>query len=470
MTMTKKDEILDKLSLFCLDDGGIGSWLSSETDDIVFSRLANIDEQPLSKGQLNQLLTIAHEAPLSDGFFKYYWLSAPSDHPYNLRDTPDFEESWISASSIVSLNHLKWGLNRLYTDGLLWFGNVRSSYRVLRTKNWLQIVEFFQNKRYDTDAIRQRGPALPLHYIPKDERYLISEMACKSYGNSPRTSGELREVLLAGFNEHVRNNGGGRISIRQILSGQIPESEGSTQAQLFLSADEVLDKDVESREQLLEYYESIANKFVQAREHASKNTALYLSMVGDLDVYVATSMRIRKDFRAMADKCEAIFGSPRLEGLNIRYFDPTMSAAEGHEDKGLIECLMVKCARILVYCAGEKESYGKDAEAAMALSLGKPVIFLCDEEQKSKFYRDVHPLSRLIDFESGVAVGAMVSSSQEQVVELIARILENRMQYELQQKSPGYLRLKEKMTDSIVRLQTSDRLITQTFWNYYKNR
>ena len=52
-----------------------------------------------------------------------------------------------------------------------------------------------------------------------------------------------------------------------------------------------------------------------------------------------------------------------MSDLNLRYFDPTLSAALGHEE-GLIECLMVKCAKILVYCAGKNESYGKDAEAA----------------------------------------------------------------------------------------------------------
>lgn len=38
----------------------------------------------------------------------------------------------------------------------------------------------------------------------------------------------------------------------------------------------------------------------------------------------------------------------------------------------------------------------------MALSLGKPVIFYCDQEQRSRFYKEVHPLSRLIEFETGV--------------------------------------------------------------------
>src|SRR2546422_11276080 len=153
-------------------------------------------------------------------------------------------------------------------------------------------------------------------------------------------------------------------------------------------------------------------------------------MVNDLDVYVATSMRTRQNFRDMANACDQIFSDARLKDLHLRYFDPTMSAARGHEDKGLIECLMVKCAKVLVYCEGEKESYGKDAEAAMALSLGKPVIFYCDKGVKTSFYRDVHPLSRLIDFRSGVAVGAIVSDSIEEVTELVRRIFANEMEYE----------------------------------------
>ena len=203
---------------------------------------------------------------------------------------------------------------------------------------------------------------------------------------------------------------------------------------------------------------------------ALANTDLYLSMVNDLDVYVATSMRSRQDFRDMATDCDKIFSDERLKSLNLRYFDPTLSAAEGHEDKGLIECLMVKCAKALVYCAGERKSYGKDAEAAMALSLGKPVIFYCNQERRSRFYRDVHPLSRLIEFETGVAVGAMVTDSLSEVSDLLWRIFENKMEYRLEHSKPGHLRLLERTTGSVVRLQSSDRMLTETFWNHYHNR
>lgn len=465
-----KEQILDQFKLFSLGTDGIGGWLSAGTDDRVFDRLARIDREPLAKVQLNQLLAFGHEAPVSDGFFRYYWLSQPGRHPYDVATLPDFDRKWLDATMIVSLAHLRWGLCRLYTDGLLYFGNVRTGYRKLRALTKAELDAFFSRKRFDTDEIRARGPSLPLQPIARDDRYLISEMACKSYGAGEGGTGALREALVSAFRTHIVR-GGGRTTIQRLLDPQfLAEEYRSRQQEFVFSADDVLQEAVASEEEIEERYRQVADRFVNARGVALANTELYLSMVSDLDVYVATSMRSRQDFRDMAADCDAIFSDGRLRDLNIRYFDPTLSAAEGHEDKGLIECLMVKCAKALVYCAGERESYGKDAEAAMALSLGKPVIFYCNQEQRRRFYRDVHPLSRLIEFETGVAVGAMVTDRLSDVSELLHRVFENKMEYKLEQSKPGYVRLLERLTDSVVRLQTNDRLLTETFWNHYHNR
>jgi hypothetical protein len=228
-----------------------------------------------------------------------------------------------------------------------------------------------------------------------------------------------------------------------------------------------LDQKIKSEDEIAKAIEPIREKFDAARERALKNTKLYLSMISDLDIYVATSMRRREDFRAMADFCSEIFQDQKLQDLKLRYFDPTRSAAIGHEDKGLIECLMVKCAKVLVYNAGPSDSFGKDVEAAMALSLGKPVIFFCDVETRRGFYRDIHPLSRLINFNNGVAVGAIVTENRKHVTELLSRIFRNEMELELKKKSDDYFLLCDKLTDSTVRLQTNDLLLRETFWNYY---
>lgn len=466
--MIDKELILRELSLFDLATGGIGNWFSDITDSIILDRLCLIDKQPLPMVQFNQLLGFSHEAPVSYDFFRYYWLDVPK-HFYNVKDVPEFDESWTKAEEIINLKHLKWGFYRLFIDALFCFGNVHAGFRRLRSMNMKELSLFFKKRRYETELIKKRGPALSLEEISKDDRYLISEMACKSYGDSPQTPGELKKILLNSYQVHKQKSGG-RITFKELLSGECLSTEYYDRKQeLLFSITEVEDELIESEKDIENKYEGLAERYFRARKSALNNTNYYLSMVNDLDVYVATSMRNRQHFRNMVDTCNSIFTNKRLKDLKLRYFDPTLSAANGHEDKGIIECLMVKCAKVLVYCAGEKESYGKDAEAAMALSFGKPVIFYCDQKQKSRFYKEVHPLSRLIEFNTGVAVGAMVTDSLNEVSELLYRIFENKMVYRLEQheKKKGYLRLKENLTKSVVRIQTNDKLLTETFWNHY---
>jgi hypothetical protein len=211
---------------------------------------------------------------------------------------------------------------------------------------------------------------------------------------------------------------------------------------------------------------------VAGRRLAILNTRLYLSIVNELDVYAATSMRRRSDFREMNRDTARIFSHPGLRQIHLRYFDPTISAADGHEDKGLIECLMVKCAKALIYFAGESDSFGKDAEVSMALSLGKPVIILCPAtekgEQRMKFFRDIHPLSRMIQMETGIPVGAMITNDPTIAAKLLERIFTNSMEYDLVQAGDGYIRLMERLTQSVVRLQTSDQMLRQSFSHYYR--
>ena len=280
----------------------------------------------------------------------------------------------------------------------------------------------------------------------------------------------MRQALKEAYEER-REKDGGPVTFRQLLTGNLPDRYADRKDEFQFSMGDILEESISSEGDFDVKFGGEADKFFAARRDALNNTHHYLSVVNELDVYVATSMRTRENFREMARFCDDVFKVEDLAGLHLRYFDPTLSAALGHEDKGLIECLMVKCAKVLVYCAGDRESYGKDAEAAMALSLGKPVIFYCDEAQKTRFYREVHPLSRLIEFETGVAVGAMVTDDLGKVKTLLSRVFENKMQYRLEEHSgrKGYLLLKEQLTDSVVRLQTNDRMLSQTFWNHYHN-
>jgi hypothetical protein len=41
------------------------------------------------------------------------------------------------------------------------------------------------------------------------------------------------------------------------------------------------------------------------------------------------------------------------------------------------------------------------------------------------------------------------------------------MEYDLEQTNDGYLRLKERLTQSVARPQTSDQMLRQSFSHYY---
>lgn len=458
-------EQLERFSLFQLGNGrNFGSLFSGDALSLITARLTEIESNPLTLVQLNQLLVLAHQAPMGQAFFKYYWLSTPRTHSYAVRDLAGFSDTFLGGPAIKSLDHLYWGLYRFYVDGLLYFGNIRTAYQDLRTKSLAALKQLFLDKRFPTQVIKDRGPALPLRDIPKDDRYLIAEMACKSLGDGGVEKADLVHALRRAFT----NRGKKVAKIKELLhADNLDQSMKERQVELEFAANDILEEQITDLADIERKCEVIVERYQRAREAALANTRYYLSMVSDIDVYVATSMRNRQDFRDMADRCDKIFRDSSLSDLNIRYFDPTMSAAEGHEDKGLIECLMVKCAKVLVYIAGTKESFGKDAEAAMALSQGKPVVFLCDQEARARFYKDVHPLSRLIDFKTGVAVGAMATDNDQDVMELLTRIFNNRMEYTLEQPKPGYLRLRESVTKSVVRLQTNNELLAATFWNHY---
>ena len=104
---TAKDYILGQFKILSGNSGGIESWLTHDTDEQVFTRLSRIASEPLSKVQLNQLLLLGHEAGVSDGFFRYYWLTAPP-HVYDLTFWQAFEPN-RNGTCIQSLEHLPLG-------------------------------------------------------------------------------------------------------------------------------------------------------------------------------------------------------------------------------------------------------------------------------------------------------------------------------------------------------------------------
>lgn len=81
-----------------------------------------------------------------------------------------------------------------------------------------------------------------------------------------------------------------------------------------------------------------------------------------------------------------------------------------------------------------------------------------------------HPLGIQVNLNSGVANGVLVVRTIEDCAKLVKSILLNSMDFELGslEKQKSYLVLREKISNCIFRVMTDDIMISNTFWNYFK--
>ena len=329
--MSNRDLILREMEFFRGNGEGIEAWFSENISEVAANVLANCEKQPISLEVLNQILVLSHEGGMSEGFFWFYFLSDPHSRKvywYDPKKLAEFDQAYLRSTKLQTLNHLKWGLKRLYIDALLYFGNIRQCYRTLRDLDRNQLDSFFEKRIFNTQAITGRSDYLPLSTIAKDDRYLIAETACKTYAPADETMPDLLEYIK-GRLRVAAAAGRSRVKIKDLVAGDSVSSRYDAD-QLSFSLDEAMEQEVGSALDLENAIEPIIQKFKAARTRALSNTKLYLSMVGDMDVYVATSMRSRADFRSMADFCETTFSDPRVrelkQSLDTSFYHPGVLA------------------------------------------------------------------------------------------------------------------------------------------------
>jgi hypothetical protein len=119
-----KQDLLDTLGrYFPVSFSSSAEFPQSEVGSIVIERLLNMGANPLTCTHLNQLLHMMHEVGMSDGFFNYYFVAEPRNHPYASK-TLLSEPFEANAGGVQSLRQIRWALQRFFTDGLLYFGSV----------------------------------------------------------------------------------------------------------------------------------------------------------------------------------------------------------------------------------------------------------------------------------------------------------------------------------------------------------
>jgi hypothetical protein len=408
----------------------------------------------------NQLMLNCRRAACNDSFFNYFFSKADS--------IQKFENS----------------VENFRIRALWLFGNFKFAYKALATLDESDFQKLISRTEPRSDSeFRTRPEFNEIEAIPVVDLGYLGYVSGQALDNFDLTVTTMR-LALSEWDKH-----------EGIFDRLGPDKKSLIRAELIKRSVSVKDATLAGLDRTeidnfvksgIEEVAQLRTRQKNARKAAERNTHRYLTLPY-LDVYVATSMRSDEDFVAQSKFVKSVFSHPEVSDLHLRYFDPTASFVEDRVTKGLIECLMLRRAKVTIYNAGAEDTMGKDSELAATLAQGKPVIvfvpkgspqtvFTCscgyqktvDLDRRAKIFRADHPLGLQISASTGVAHGIVVVRSEEECARMLRKVLLHDLEFSIRHENGNFL-LEEKETRSILRVASDDPLLTHSFWSYFRD-
>jgi hypothetical protein len=91
-------------------------------------------------------------------------------------------------------------------------------------------------------------------------------------------------------------------------------------------------------------------------------------------------------------------------------------------------------------------------------------------EKRANVLKNDHPLGLQVNLQTGVANGVLVARTAQECATLLSRCITGTLEFDLEEPIPesgGHLLLRERITQSVFRVMTSNELLTNAFWNFY---
>lgn len=346
----------------------VGKPLSLSRLDLQAARLAVQKVEQLFSAQLNarqlhscfnSILVFYGERPASNSFLGRF----------------------LPGGSFSNLESFRKRVIEFVAVGMRLYGNFRKAWTTIAYAD--DIVAHLQPlNRIPADSFKGRtsfsengsGPAI--RRIPVGHLKYLGYIAVARIKKEERERGEI-STNLTSLAQEVRRDGAPALR-------KVPETKRFRMNALLRQFDSQLDlqpsffqnvsaEELELEAQRLAPKEAELELIDRTQNTGLHNLSVYLSEPY-MDVYVATSMRDDSEFIAVDSFVDKLFSDNHVAHLRLRYFNPTQSWIGDRVAKGLVEALMLRRAKVCVYMAQKKDSFGKDSEASVALGQGKSVI------------------------------------------------------------------------------------------------
>lgn len=406
-------------------------------------------------------------------------------------------------SKITSVEGLKGGLDHFIIDALWHFGDLKRCYLELCESD--DIEGYFQVHSFDVEDFKNRLPWFLVDEIEPLERGYLGYVS----GQRPKQQQDLLsfvELVIEEIQDNKKEYDGltpeqtSEIVLKKLskskpdIKSKLDQFNSLSGIELDLFSSVELEQTKSTIGDFKKKIEETINKVEKLKVTGRLNQEHYLRNIESIDVYVATSMRNDEEYLDMYEFVNKTFSDPNIQTLNLRYFDPTLCYCDSRIDKGVIECLLVRSTKVTIYCAQEGDTFGKDSELAATMSQGKPVIVyvptaresdpdikvVTDPEEKkhklnaksekldarARTFKDFHPLGLQVGLYDGVARGVIVVRTPEECASILYQILTNSLEVKISYEQHGLV-LREKQTNSVVRVMTGWGVLASCFWNQF---
>lgn len=419
------------------------------------------DSPVIDRERFNIVLSTWKIAPVGKPFFSYYF-----------------------GEKIEAIEAFIHGLQHFIKDALWHFGDIRRAYAVLA--QFQDIGKYIEAHKFNINEFYERLPWTLIEKIEPTERGFLGYVSGRrtyQQQNVLSVSEMILQVLESNqqdfknlSSEEVETRIAAMIKPEEVQAIKELENIGSL-GQIDLFSYAKINENQKAIEAAKEEIRNTIEKIDKLKKIGEQNQIHFLRNIEMIDVYVATSMRDDKEYIEMADFVSKVFGNPVVLPLNLRYFDPTLCYCESRIDKGVIECLLVRTAKVTIYCAQDGDTFGKDSELAATLCQGKPVIVYVptDEEnldrkavldKRAQVFNEFHPLGMQVGLSDGVARGVIVVRSPEQCARILNKVLTNSLEVDIFHEQHGIV-LREKETRSVVRVMTGWGELSHSFWSNF---
>jgi len=423
----------------------------------------------LGYSQLNELLLLLGYDRVTPSFFQYL-VDGTTEHK--------------NGSAIMSAAELRDGVDRFRKLAILNFGNVKFGFKYLSDPK-TELDELAGATPVDPNEFRSRhDPLLPVDPIPGDQTYylgyLIKRELDKRLEQNPNDSDakqqllDREKIIEKGRRNHQAYLASNHMDV-YVATSMRERHEYQTANQVI---NDVFKKPL-LQELNLRWFDP-TQAYCEERIDKGLAEALMLRRA-------ACTLYLAQESDTLGKNSE--LASTLAQGKPVIAYIPSVSEdeQETHVDDLLRmlaagspktdeRSLILEQLSIFSPKAAWTDTLVREWAAnpsAMDMSKAKHKLGAAIREhydKRANTLKKSHPLGIQVHLETGVANGVLVARTTTECAILIRNILTRNLEFKICEEKVGpdrYLLLREKLTDSVFRVVTGDRFLTNAFWNFY---